>query len=105
MVRTDPNEFSRSLDLYVSYNILINNQSEMVQAWNSKMGAASKQLELMEPLIPHDRKEMALAMFHENDYKINGKRCQVQTIKHLVQLWILSQYAYCDVQYAYCRNF
>lgn len=47
--------------------------SEMMQLWNSKMGAASKQIELLESLIPHDRKEMALTLFHENDYKINGK--------------------------------
>jgi hypothetical protein len=45
----------------------------MMQAWNSEMGAASKQVELLESLIPHDRKEMALTLFHENDYKINGK--------------------------------
>jgi hypothetical protein len=46
----------------------------MTHVWNSKMGgAASMQVELLESIIPHDRRELALALFHENDYSINGK--------------------------------
>jgi len=45
----------------------------MTQVWDSKMGAASRQVELLESIIPHDRRELALSLFHENDYKINGK--------------------------------
>ncbi len=37
------------------------------------MGAASMQVELLESIIPHDRRELALALFHENEYSINGK--------------------------------
>ncbi|KAL3823274.1 hypothetical protein ACHAXA_003422 [Cyclostephanos tholiformis] len=60
----DPNHWEREKNSRERY--------EMMQAWNSEMGAASKQVELLESLIPHDRKEMALTLFHENDYKING---------------------------------
>ncbi len=45
------------------------------------MGAASKEAELLESLIPHDRREMALALFHENDYKINGKLFEDRNIR------------------------
>ena len=37
------------------------------------MGAASMQVELLESIIPHDRRELALALFHENEYSLNGK--------------------------------
>ncbi len=55
--------------------------SETMQVWSSKMGAASKEVELLESLIPHDRREMALALFHENDCKINGKLFKDRNIR------------------------
>ena len=82
MVRTNWNQFSSPGGRYVLIHVVITkltptplpfDVSEAMQVWNSKMGAASKEIELLESLIPHDRKEMALALFHENDYKINGK--------------------------------
>ena len=45
----------------------------MTHVWDSKMGAASMQVELLESIIPHDRRELALALFHENEYSLNGK--------------------------------
>lgn len=45
--------------------------SDMV--WDSTMaGRASIEVSLLESIIPHDRKESALTLFHENSYQLNG---------------------------------
>ncbi|KAL3786083.1 hypothetical protein ACHAW5_009607 [Stephanodiscus triporus] len=61
----DPNHWKREKNS--------SRQCEMTQVWDSKMGAASRHVELLESIIPHDRRELALSLFHENDYSINGK--------------------------------
>lgn len=40
--------------------------------WDSKRAKLSGETELLESIIPHDRKEAALKLFHENGYKIDG---------------------------------
>ncbi|KAL7532275.1 hypothetical protein ACHAXR_005492 [Thalassiosira sp. AJA248-18] len=48
-----------------------NSSSEMV--WDSKKArVASGQIDLLESIVPHDRKESALELLHENDHQING---------------------------------
>lgn len=47
---------------------------DAIQVWDAQKGAESGKIELLESLIPHERKELALALFHENNYKLNGKR-------------------------------
>ena len=46
--------------------------SEMV--WDSTLaGNASTEVAVLESIVPHDRKESALRLFHENKYQLNGK--------------------------------
>ena len=41
--------------------------------WDTKRAAAaSRELDLLESIVPHDRKETALKLFHENNYQVNG---------------------------------
>jgi hypothetical protein len=47
---------------------------EAIQVWDAQKGAESGKVELLESVIPHERKELALALFHENNYKLNGTR-------------------------------
>lgn len=47
--------------------------SEMIQIWDSTKGADNSEIKLLEAIIPHERKALALKLFHENDYQIGGK--------------------------------
>ena len=41
--------------------------------WDAnKVRDATEQINLLESIVPHDRKETALKLFHENGYQING---------------------------------
>ena len=40
--------------------------------WNSNKAIESGEISLLENIVPHDRKEAALKLFHENDYRISG---------------------------------
>lgn len=49
----------------------IDSCSEMV--WDSrKAGMATKQINLFESIVPHERKESAFKLFHKNDYEMNN---------------------------------
>ena len=43
----------------------------MIQVWDSTKGADNRELELLESIVPHERKELALRLFQENDYHID----------------------------------
>ena len=41
--------------------------------WDAnKARESTEQINLLESIVPHDRKETALKLFHENGYQING---------------------------------
>lgn len=45
----------------------------MIQDWDSTKGANNRgEIELLESIVPHERKELALKLFHANDYQIAG---------------------------------
>ncbi|KAL7535080.1 hypothetical protein ACHAXR_007226 [Thalassiosira sp. AJA248-18] len=63
----DPNQWEREK---CSSTRGIHSCSEMV--WDSsKARVARGQIDLLESIVPHDRKESALELFHDNDYQIN----------------------------------
>ncbi len=51
--------------------VTIFQSSEMIQVWDSTKGADNGELELLESIVPHERKELALRLFQENDYHID----------------------------------
>ena len=43
----------------------------MIQVWDSTKSVDNRELELLESIVPHERKELALCLFQENDYHID----------------------------------
>ena len=68
--------------------------------WDSTLARnASTEVSLLESIVPHDRRESALRLFHENKYKINGKK-NIIFITHFI---IISLGTYW-VPYHHSRN-
>jgi hypothetical protein len=49
-----------------------NDKSYGTRVWNARLASQSADTDILEEIIPHDRKEAALALFSQNDYKIDG---------------------------------
>mmetsp|Transcript_19581 Transcript_19581/g.35454 ORF Transcript_19581/g.35454 Transcript_19581/m.35454 type:complete len:174 (-) Transcript_19581:68-589(-) len=48
-------------------------QEAAVMVWDSKKAReAAREIDLLESIVPHDRKEIALKLFHDNNYQINA---------------------------------
>ena len=66
--------------------------SEMV--WDSTLaGNASTEVTLLESIVPHDRRESALRLFHENKYQINGKYILFILLSGIIQSSIMSMFS------------
>ena len=48
-------------------------QEAALMVWDSsKAREATREINLLESIVPHDRKESALKLFHDNNYQINA---------------------------------
>ena len=62
--------------------------SDMV--WDSTLARnASTEMSLLESIVPHDRRESALRLFHNNKYKINGKKNIILNTHFIISLGII----------------
>ena len=59
--------FNRAMVQYQCVN------SEMIQVWDSTKSADNMELTLLESIVSHERKELALQLFRDNEYHIGGK--------------------------------
>ena len=70
--------------------------------WDAnKARDATEQINLLESIVPHDRKETALKLFHENGYQINGTfekyfRCQKCSILFSLLFYPVLPYLYLE---------
>jgi hypothetical protein len=60
-------------ELITYRNVLICVNSEMIQVWDSTKSADNMELTLLESIVSHERKELALQLFRDNEYHIGGK--------------------------------
>ena len=61
------------VELITYRNVLICVNSEMIQVWDSTKSADNMELTLLESIVSHERKELALQLFRDNEYHIGGK--------------------------------
>eukprot|EP00956_Cyclotella_meneghiniana_P012114 scaffold17189_cov67-Cyclotella_meneghiniana.AAC.5 len=54
------------------------------KVWDAELAKQSIDSNILERIVPHDRKEAALVLFHKNNYKLNGILPQImeQRAKH-----------------------
>jgi len=68
---------------------------EAIQVWDAQKGAESGKVELLESVLPHERKELALALFHENNYKLNGKRDTFEALDiEYISTFLINDYCF-----------